>query len=237
MDIVYLLGTGTNWANNEIRFSLRSLQKHAEKFGDLFIVGEDPGFLHGFTHIAMKDAHPKNKARNIYEKIMAACKDPRVSDNFFYVHDDHFFMENFKMEKYPYYYMGTMDDYLARANTFSSYTKAIANTKQVLEASGLPQIFFQPHRPIVINKRKFIKVMAKYDWTIENGYMIKSLYCNTLGIAGEPTKDCNITRQFSLRELNKVLDGHAVFSTRDSFSQDLRDFMRKTFPDKSMWEN
>ena len=44
MDIVYILGNGSKFNNEEIRYSLRSLEKFVN-FDRVFIVGECPKFL------------------------------------------------------------------------------------------------------------------------------------------------------------------------------------------------
>ena len=46
-DVVYPIGQGSSWKNNELRFSLRSIEKYGINVGKLFIVGELPDFLLG----------------------------------------------------------------------------------------------------------------------------------------------------------------------------------------------
>lgn len=45
IDLVYILGSGSQWRNNELRFSLRSVQKNLKGYRNIYIVGENPGFL------------------------------------------------------------------------------------------------------------------------------------------------------------------------------------------------
>ena len=40
MDVVYILGKGSVWKDNEIRYSLRSIEKHLTGFDRVFIVGQ-----------------------------------------------------------------------------------------------------------------------------------------------------------------------------------------------------
>ncbi len=235
MDVVYILGKGTNWKDNEIRYSLRSLAKHADKIDKVFIIGQCPDFLTGVIHYPHPDPH-SCKELNIMEKIMRACELGEVSSNFFLVNDDHFFMQDFSLAKYPYYYSGTLSEYFEGANKFGRYTQAVGNTMKALSENKLSGKFFNVHHPIVINKSKFKKVMKQYDWNVLHGYVIKSLYCNTLAIEGEPIKDCKITRRVGLPEILKIIEGKPLFSTGDAFSQDMRDFLGKTFPSKSPWE-
>ena len=45
MDILYCLGEGSKWNNNELRYSLRSLEKFGKNVGNIYVVGYDPGIL------------------------------------------------------------------------------------------------------------------------------------------------------------------------------------------------
>ncbi len=236
MDIVYVIGPGSDWKDNEIRYSLRSLNKHADKVDKIILIGHDPGFLSDVIHIKHPDPN-LCKERNIMEKILRACDEPGISENFFLMHDDHFFLQDFSPAKYPFYYQGTLEEYYSKANKFGKHSKAVLNTINVLKENKLPGLMFNVHHPIVINKKKFKKVMKQYDWEIENGYAIKSLYCNTLSIEGTPTTDCKIKKWLPMEEINKALDGKPFFSLGNAFSQDMRTFLEKTYPEKSPWEN
>ena len=70
ISVVYPLGTGSKWQNNELRYSLRSLSK-ISGIGDVFIVGEKPDWVRNVIHIPCKDV-PFRKEYSIYTKIMAA---------------------------------------------------------------------------------------------------------------------------------------------------------------------
>ena len=90
IDIVYALGTGSGWSDNEIRFSLRSIFKNLTNIGQIFIVGEKPAGLKGFIHVEHPDEFSSTNADgNIIRKVLRACQDPRVSEKFLFINDDH----------------------------------------------------------------------------------------------------------------------------------------------------
>jgi hypothetical protein len=245
MDIVYLLGTGTAWKNNEIKHSLRSLQKHADKFEKVFVVGEKPEFLNDeIIHIPFKDTSPYPNV-NINAKLMHACALPELSPNFFYVHDDHFFMQDFSVSKFPYFYSGTITAYLNAPGRihkvtgvpYGNYDKCIVNTQKALQAKKLGDIFFNVHTPIIVNKKKMLKVAKDFDLNVPHGVAIKSIYCNANNIDGEPFTDIKITQRLNREEILKRIKGSPTFSISDGWSQDMRDlFEKKWFPEKSRWE-
>lgn len=45
MDVLYILGSGSPFNNDELRYSLRSLEKNGVNVSRVIVVGENPGFL------------------------------------------------------------------------------------------------------------------------------------------------------------------------------------------------
>ena len=45
MDIVYIIGKGSKWNNQELKYSLRSIAKYGINIGKVFIVGYKPNFV------------------------------------------------------------------------------------------------------------------------------------------------------------------------------------------------
>jgi len=57
MDIVYVLGSGSEWDDNEIRFSLRSVEKYLTGVGNVYIIGKKPNFLKDIIHRSVPDSY------------------------------------------------------------------------------------------------------------------------------------------------------------------------------------
>ena len=91
MDAVYILGSGSLAGNEEIRFSIRSLCENMLDLRNLYIIGEDPGFLHDFEHVVMLDSS-KERHVNAYFKVLRACGLPELSDEFLLMNDDFFML-------------------------------------------------------------------------------------------------------------------------------------------------
>lgn len=102
MDVVYILGSGSLVKNEEIRYSLRSLERNMLDIADVYIVGEKPEFLKDFIHIPSQDLSPE-KWRNAYKKIKIACADSRISEDFLLMNDDFFMLEPFNGAEFPFY--------------------------------------------------------------------------------------------------------------------------------------
>lgn len=232
MDIVYVLGTGSRWHNNELRYSLRSVEKHLKAYDNVYIVGFKPGWLQNVIHIPADDAFRQEKERNIFHKITVACLDKRVSEDFIFFNDDHFLLQD--VESMPYYHREPLEQYVKGRVT--TYKISANNTLQALKRRGYSTLNFDVHAPIIYNKSKFLE-LKKYNWNIRGAYIIKSLYCNTHGITGEMLTDCKIQTPLTELQLHDRIKGRPVFSIGDgAITKTLRLFMDRLYPRESEFE-
>lgn len=185
--IVYPLGNGSRLNDAELKYSLRSVEKNLCGYGNVFIVGRKPTWIQNITHIEAKD-HFEVPDRNIMTKIMKACDNPDVSDTFLFMNDDHFLMHTFHVEKFPFYYSESIESYLERRG-MDGYGQRVRNTYDYLKKNDLPTKYFDSHTPILIEKSRFKEIMSKVDWEKKHGFVIKSLYANSLKIEGIQEKD------------------------------------------------
>lgn len=236
-DIVIPLGRGSTCANEELRYSLRSIEKYALGVGKVYIIGEKPHFISDeVIHIPHKDRFQKEA--NIKEKILKACSIPELSEMFCFTNDDIYWLRSTDVETIPFFRKGGTDLAQNRAAFKSTYGVSIANTVWSLSENNLPLHHFDIHVPILYNKNVFPVIMSRYDWRVNNGYVIKSLYCNTLKIQGAALKDNKInTNAGSLAIKNAFRSRNVWVSSSDRC---LNDFFWRTvdrmFPYKSRFE-
>src|SRR4051812_48140009 len=110
-DIVIPLNNRSYQKNIELRYCLRSIEKHLSGVGNVFIVGHMPEWVTNVIYIPFEE-DPRNRFRdrNIMLKVSEACKDSRVSDDFLMIHDDHFLLAGYDAGAFPYYHMGPMNE-------------------------------------------------------------------------------------------------------------------------------
>lgn len=187
MDIVYTLGRGSKYNDFELRMSLRSLEENLSSFDKVWIVGHLPGWIQNVEHIPAEDTNPISD-RNIFEKLKLACSS-EVTEDFLFVNDDHYLLSYFKTENFPYYCHGTLEEYVKRRPSIGdAYGKRAKNSLEYLKRKGLPIKHFDIHYPIIYNKTKFLEVMDM-DWANSSGYILKSIYANSLKIEGVEIDD------------------------------------------------
>lgn len=229
IDVVIPLNNRSYQKNIELRFALRSIEKHLAGIGNVFIVGHCPDWLTGIIHIPCKE-DPRNRFRdrNICNKMIVACKDDRVSDDFIMVHDDHFFLADYEAEDFPYYQIGLM----VPADNQYGYTKQ--NTIGLLgEVNN-----YDAHCPIVFNKQRFMRSAALADWSKWYGYCLKTLYCVMNGIEGECATDLKIILPIKAEDIYPQLTGRKWFSIGDRCFKEggMWDVLNSLYPNKSKYE-
>lgn len=228
IDVVYPLGKGSMWNNQEIKFSLRSIEKHLKGFRNVYVIGDRPAFLKDVYHIAQDDVKSDPPDTNILWKILTACNTTEVSENFIFFNDDHYLMQDCEAKDFPYYYSTMLEQYTPKRGS-DGYGRRCRNTLNLLKSLNWPTKYFDTHYPIVYNKNLFKGfVGANYDHRAKDGMILKSLYCNAVQIEGVKIDDCKVPYQL-IKEL-------PCWSSYPTMSNGAKQFLMQRFPDKSKYE-
>lgn len=212
--IVIPLGTGSRWHNNELLYSLRSLNMPG-----VVIIGEKPDWYTG-NHIHHSEGGCATL--NIWTKLRAACLDPAVSDTFIYANDDYFYLQPLQMSNW----------YGMLQNGNNSYKELCRHTMRILRLNGLGNVFWDIHRPMYINKARFLECFDFFEEHIRIGLglIVKSCYGNFIGMEGEHIPD------LKLSVWNGVPDAD-IFSIGDGCLDVIfKAFCEQRWPYKSIYE-
>jgi hypothetical protein len=229
IDIVYPLNKASRWQDNELRYSLRSVEKYLSNYGRVFVVGDLPGWCTNVIHIPATDR--KYPARSIMEKVWLACQDDRLSENFLFMNDDHFLTKRFDAETFPYFFKGPLFNAVRNK---TNYAETVKNTLSIL---GHDAKDFDTHTPILYNKHTFPEVMKQYDWEVPHGYCIKSIYCAYMGIAGVLADDGKFYKSKTKEHLLHWFSNHAVVSVGDEcLTYFVKELLGTLFQTKSKYE-
>jgi hypothetical protein len=235
VDVVYLLGKDSAWEDREIRYSVRSVEKHLKNYRKIFIIGRKPLFFGPeIIEIPCDDIYT-NKARNIQRKILRAASEPKIKKEFLLFNDDYFLLKDTDAQDYPYYYKCTLDESLKLNRNNSDYFPHVESTYNLLTSHNLPTLNFDSHYPILYNKEGVKYVCEKYDWNVKAGYIFKSLYCNSLGISGVQIRDCKINHPHIYWD--EAVRNLQMFSTGDkAINKSLLLYLNSLFPKPSKYE-
>lgn len=238
MDILYILGNGSRWNNNEIKYSLRSLEKHGQNYDRVFITGEKPHFINdNIIYNYCPDSHIPTITH--FNKVLHTFKNTDISDNILLMYDDIFFKKSVDIEKYPYYYKREIP---ANYKVNNFYTNALTFTRNLLLKLGKPIKDFDIHTPIIYNRQKFYEMekIVKQNFNFNNpksvGVAVRSLYCNFHNIEGELKADLKISENLTELKIEQTLKNESVFSIANAIYNNMMKYLAKTYPQKSKWE-
>lgn len=253
IDVVYLLGRGSKWADNEIRYSIRSFRKHFKDLRNIVIVGECPIWLRGVIHLPVNDDLNVIKDARMMLKIAAACKDPRVSDQFVFCTDDTYLNTDLSFSDFKGWHEGPMiydaqkdlEDHRSvgertlhlRPSDWFNWMYATGNE---LKKRGLPDNNYdRAHCPQPVDKKDFLKVLSKWD-IYHNQYTCSNLYMNSSRVfKGEDIRGKNgkIYNPMTAECLQDYLSDKIVFNVNDhGLTEVVKNELQMRFPDPSLYE-
>lgn len=233
IDVVYVLGKGSQTGDQELRYSLRSLERYCTGYRNVYIIGECPSWIHDVYHIT----HPDGpiKAINILNKIKSACLLPDLSGHFLFINDDHFFNTPIDIPDYPYYYSNRERDLIIADRAAGDYYLTIINDTY----DRMPDAdYYDIHKPIIYHKDTFLRMCTDVDFeSSSRGLLVKTTYCHYAGIHGKYSPDHMIRKCLSIAELETNTKDADVFSWNDgAICHNLVTFMEAKYPVKSKYE-
>ena len=216
MDVLYYIGSGSRHNNMELRYSLRSLEKHCKDVDRVWVVGNRPHFLRNVEYLWVEDKYKWHT--NACLKTRAAI-DAGISSTFLLMNDDFFMTADFEAGKYPYYHKGDMPDIGE-----NEYRKVIVNTRKYLESIGKPFKHYGVHCPMRIEADKYKSLEKFYHEPMS----IRCLYGNFF-VEGKEAKDCkgDKIKKSPLK----------CFSSKDWMGKDFVRELDKLYPTPSKWED
>lgn len=236
IDIVYVLGNGSPWNNNELLYSLRSIEKYVSEYRNVYIIGECPAYLQNIIHIPFSDIHQEKETR-IALKVLRACNEDNISDNFLFMNDDIFILQPFNAGHLPFYHKGLITSEMNMPMLNHGYKQTLLNTYKTLKKESHSVYNFDIHTPVIYNKKLFEIIFNMYNWDIEYSYGVKSIYCNTMGFFGLQLEDCKILKRTDIEILQETIKNKKFFSISDSAIGDsLGQLLNNLFPEKSRYE-
>jgi hypothetical protein len=235
VDVVIPFRNSPRTGNDELRYTLRGIEKHLCNAGRVHIIGDYPKFVSNYTYTPFEEKNwYQHLTRNIYQKLLTACNIDSVSDPFLYMNDDHFLIRNCDATSIPFYHQGSRWD-VGTGN----YKVTIRNTLNIYPNARN----FDVHAPMLIFKDRFIRSMMALNWKADFGYCIKTAYCeyhnqvdghNTL--KGEFFSDLKIDRPPTQEDFHYI-EGRTVFSVGDrGMGKEMKEYLNQLYPTKSKYE-
>lgn len=233
MDLVYVLKNDNNY--EDLRNSLRSLERYGENYDRVFIIGGRPDFLDYSKIIHFSHSDDYSLACNIFKKIIYLINNSDISEDFILFNDDFYLLKNIDLSKTPYYYKRDQISTTYQSN--NTYNEMALKTREFLLKNNKRIYDFKVHYPIIYNKTKFKEIESLFEEYIKIsplGLSVRDLYGNWHNVPNKVfKKDNKIMPNTNFYEFIKDLD---LFSGSNNPKEEEKQFLDYKFNTKSKWE-
>lgn len=250
VDILYVIGLGSTVQNAEIRFSLRTVDRHCKNVGRVIISGDVPEFINNAAvKVPCHDQSVCGKHWNMLYKIEQGIRKSNLTEPFLISCDDHFFTKDVDLTGWPQRLRSiqiyTESEWKAQNpdKRCGKYQRAIAATGELLRANNLPAVNTVWHGDMWIDpkylddvldlaRRNYSKSVYGFEPMMlfeafrrkDNPYKLEALKEDVK--ASSPEKAMHFSKEYG------------VFSTSDAAWRDgrLKKWFECNYPNKSRWE-
>ena len=177
MDIVYF-NTVSRWGQ-ELKFSLRSIEKYYTELDNIWIVGYLPDYIDKTKVIHIPDILNDN---NVYVESYARyqfCLRDDCPENFIIWCDDQYLLQQISTESIIPYNIHIMAD--LKNNNITPWQRMLYKSYDILKNHFKLQLVynFESHTPFIINQDTFLKIFSTIDIG-KNGNKLYEGVCTTI---------------------------------------------------------
>ena len=231
IDVLYIYKNSPN-NGEELRYSLRSLEKYVDDYGSVIICGDKPDFISDeVIYIEAKDIGAP--MTNHWWKVLNAFERTGAY-NLALMYDDIFFVKPTCLSHYPFYQKGKLED---NQEGGEHYRQTLKNAQILLENNFCDTYNHELHVPCVYNIDKF-KELGFWFFTMKDDCQsaaVRSIYGNRFCKHQPYRGDIKIKdKNTKVEDIIGVAD---CFSCSDEvFNGNVLEFLKKEFPDNSGFE-
>lgn len=231
-DVVYFLKQSST--NEELRFSLRSLEKNWQ-YNEVWFYGGCPLGVSPDHYVPI---HQKalTKWQRVRDMVVEACKNDKITEDFWLFNDDFFILREVS-ENIPPQYDGTLENRIEKINKLNlgnyEYRRQLNHLIKTLKSASRGILDYAVHKPMLINRKRMLEVLLRYP----DEPMFRALYGNYWKIGGVNTPDVKI-RNVIQKGIGQAINEWDFISTNDNTftNGDVGRYIRSKFSDKSRFE-
>lgn len=233
IDVLYIKGPISQNYDEEMRYSLRSLEKYVKDLGRVFITGDCPLFVDKKTVIHTLEKDIGVPTINHWWKVSQTIKKTDIGQKFVLMYDDIFFVRPTRLENYPFFSKGMLED-----KPFDGiYRKSCGEAYYLLKTMGLGTLDCELHIPCVYDRDKFLELDKLYlpIKDKKDGMVVRSVYGNMFERFMPHRKDIKIRK--SDEGVEQVIGDADCFSVSDwVFMCNTYQWLKEKFPERSRFE-
>lgn len=224
IDVVYILGLGSAWHDNEIRLSLRSVEKYLRGNYQVVIIGHKPYWLKNIIHIECPDPF-RSKPKNTCYKLYTYRK--HMNNLFVVMNDDFFFSSDINIADLKIYYSGNLSDRLDHLKANNTYKRILKATRDRLLSIGTSELNMELHLPLPVFD------LSSFDKMFDDGFFFnfRSIYGNLTDLPRH-----ELQNDVKLFDIPKSIPT-PFFSIEDTFLSTIgKELLLDMYPKKSIYE-
>lgn len=242
-DLLYIVGSGSKHNDVELRYSLRSIEANCKGYDRVFVVGRKPAWLTGVEFIPCDDVYDCTH-KNMMRKILVACHQSDISEDFVMQGDDHFYIKPYDFSLVQPYEKGELPTKFKEHEIAPNYRTSLIQTRDFLISHGLPfrnasQHCGQPFRKSLVfryEEELFIPAFA-FPYGLESSSIMAAILVHEGVYEYTYRHDCKFSHFNNEQHLLERIGDDFCFSIYDrAFEFGLENILNKWFPQKSKWE-
>ena len=226
LDIVYVLKPSVG--HDELRYSLRSVDKNFPHRKVWFVCGQPDGFVPDGRIIHTQSG--VNKWDRIRSSVWEVVNHPEITDDFYLFNDDFFIMKK-PTGKFVNFVDGSLDDRIKELRLenpwLNAYGRSVNKENEELKSLGISRHNFEVHMPMLINKE-----LAKTSIYAISAPQVRSAYGNINKIPFIQHRDVKVY------DMETVPEDPDYLSTNDNVFADgaVGKYIRGVFSEPSRFE-
>lgn len=233
-DIVYVVKNTSK--NEELRYSLRSLEENWQNRGKVWFYGGRPTGIvpDGWARFAQREG---TKWKNVRKMVLHACDDDYLTEDIWLFNDDFFILRPVDGNKDYVQYDGTLYDRIIELDSRligrSLYSTQLKHLVKTLSDAGCECLNYAVHVPIKINRKKMKEVLERFP----DEPMLRALYGNYWKIGGVNKPDVKVRGEDSAAMEDIVQNSDFVSTEDDIFKHgEIGQYLRDRFTTPSVFE-
>lgn len=227
LNLLYLLGNlqSSKWDNNEIRYSLRSMDSTCGVDWVGIAGPEVPSFFRDVCHIKCEIEEGK-KFRNLIAQLLKAMSDERVPEDLILMNDD-FFMRATPPWDWVPTHMGPVAE-----KFWNGWSKSVSQTAEKLREHGIKEpLNYEGHTPMPIKKSLALTTLQIIaPWSAEKPVQFRTAYGNLNQIGGREHGNAKH------RTMDKWPEESPFLSVQNTVKDEFKNFIQDTWSKPTRWE-
>lgn len=210
---------GYTWGDcEELRYALRSWEMYSN-IDTVYICGYLPKWIKDAQHIPYMPNVRYSKPREIIDKAKLC-----PADEFIFSNDDIYLLK--PLTELPDYFDGKLSTF--NKGLSERYAQYVSETAKIYTGG----LYYDVHTPMIMKKAHVIVVSILNRTDV----LFKSAYGYLGADNPVPYRDLKINHHIRAEEIDKLIGDSPFLSTGERISNDMKQWLKHRFPNKSKYE-